>query len=321
MADYGQPKPRHQYTYMPRPFAGQRGALVYQGPLNATGSMTNRAYGMGAMGGMGYGVGYPGYGMGYGAPYGTATTTYTAGGVNTGYPYNGMYGGYGYGGYGTGYGTGYGYGVGGGVINNAAYGCVNNGGYANPFSYYQYPYYGADALPYGSYSYVYPSQTAVVTTTAAAAQTQHAPPVQYTYVTPAATPTVLPSAYYTSTNTTTTDARARSTTPPPHGHARAERVHVREHRIHTDTNAPIGVLHGRPATRDELNREARRIATENGAYRPRRIKPADAHPNDDFWCREREGEWHLRKYYELERLNGMWQMDAEVGFLVFHRED
>ncbi|KAF2652608.1 hypothetical protein K491DRAFT_760230 [Lophiostoma macrostomum CBS 122681] len=168
-------------------------------------------------------------------------------------------------------------------------------------SSYYYGGVGGAVMPHPSYSYVLPSSTAVVTTAAAQTQSQNTPPIQYTYVTAAATPTTLPTAYYTSTRDTTT------ATP-----------------IRTDTAArtATGILHGRPATREELNREARRIATESGAYRPRRIKPADAHPDDQFWCRERDGEWHLRKYYVIENecQPGRWQMDAEVGFLVFHRD-
>lgn len=68
--------------------------------------------------------------------------------------------------------------------------------------------------------------------------------------------------------------------------------------------------------------ENRRVATERGAYSARRIKPADARDDDPFWCRERNGEWHLRTFYQIENEchPGTWQMDAEVGFLIFHRE-
>jgi hypothetical protein len=75
-------------------------------------------------------------------------------------------------------------------------------------------------------------------------------------------------------------------------------------------------------TREDIQMENRRVATERGAYDPRRIKPADARSDDPFWCRERNGEWHLRTYYQIENVchPGRWQMDAEVGFLVFHRD-
>ncbi|KAJ4293510.1 hypothetical protein N0V90_008793 [Kalmusia sp. IMI 367209] len=77
-----------------------------------------------------------------------------------------------------------------------------------------------------------------------------------------------------------------------------------------------------PVTRDDVQYENRRIAMERGSYNPRRIKPADARPDDPFWCRERTGEWHLRTFYQIENecYPGRWLMDAEHGFLVFHRE-
>jgi len=75
-------------------------------------------------------------------------------------------------------------------------------------------------------------------------------------------------------------------------------------------------------TRADIQMESRRVATERGSYNPRRIKPADARSDDPFWCRERNGEWHLRTYYQIENEchPGCWKMDAELGYLVFHRE-
>jgi hypothetical protein len=74
-------------------------------------------------------------------------------------------------------------------------------------------------------------------------------------------------------------------------------------------------------TREDIQMENRRIATERGAYDARKIRPADARDEDPFWCRELNGEWHLRSYYQIENecQPGRWMMDAEVGFLVFHR--
>jgi hypothetical protein len=74
-------------------------------------------------------------------------------------------------------------------------------------------------------------------------------------------------------------------------------------------------------TREDYQTENRRVATERGAYSARKIMPADARPDDPFWCRERTGEWHLRTYYQIENEchPGQWLMDAEVGYLVFHR--
>jgi F0F1-type ATP synthase membrane subunit c/vacuolar-type H+-ATPase subunit K len=74
-------------------------------------------------------------------------------------------------------------------------------------------------------------------------------------------------------------------------------------------------------TREDIQMENRRVATERGAYDARKIRPADARDDDPFWCREVNGEWHLRSYYQIENEcnPGRWMMDAEAGFLVFHR--
>ncbi|KAI4683469.1 uncharacterized protein J4E88_004645 [Alternaria novae-zelandiae] len=74
-------------------------------------------------------------------------------------------------------------------------------------------------------------------------------------------------------------------------------------------------------TREDIQMENRRIATERGSYDPRKIRPADARDDDPFWSRELNGEWHLRSYYQIENEchPGRWMMDADVGFLVFHR--
>ncbi|OAL04484.1 hypothetical protein IQ06DRAFT_98085 [Phaeosphaeriaceae sp. SRC1lsM3a] len=85
------------------------------------------------------------------------------------------------------------------------------------------------------------------------------------------------------------------------------------HCRHT-TSAPAPV-------REDYQTENRRVAAERGAYDARPIKPADARSDDPFWCRERNGEWHLRTYYQIENecYPGRWAMDAELGFLVFQR--
>ncbi|KAF1918620.1 hypothetical protein BDU57DRAFT_511318 [Ampelomyces quisqualis] len=92
----------------------------------------------------------------------------------------------------------------------------------------------------------------------------------------------------------------------------------------TNSHAGAGTSYARqhvaPA-REDYQMENRRVATERGAYDARAIKPADARSDDPFWCMERNGEWHLRTYYQIENEchPGRWVMDAEVGFLVFHR--
>lgn len=77
-----------------------------------------------------------------------------------------------------------------------------------------------------------------------------------------------------------------------------------------------------PSYYNSRDYDSRRYAADRGAYSARRIKPADALPDDPFWCRERDGQWHLRTFYSIERecYPGRWQMDAEKGFLVYHRE-
>jgi hypothetical protein len=88
----------------------------------------------------------------------------------------------------------------------------------------------------------------------------------------------------------------------------------------TPQHGPSPANHG--PTREDIQMENRRVATERGAYSARRIKPADARADDPFWCKERNGEWHLRSFYQIENEchPGRWLMDAEMGFLVYHRD-
>lgn len=62
-------------------------------------------------------------------------------------------------------------------------------------------------------------------------------------------------------------------------------------------------------------------AHRRGAYNPHYIKPANARPEDQFWCQEVTGEWHLRSYYQIENEchPGEWRMNPDYGFLSFHR--
>ncbi|UPX19966.1 uncharacterized protein EKO05_0010214 [Ascochyta rabiei] len=91
--------------------------------------------------------------------------------------------------------------------------------------------------------------------------------------------------------------------------------------VATAPPAPMRTACAHTTTREDIQMENRRIATERGAYSARKIKPADARDDDPFWCRERNGEWHLRTFYQIENecYPGQWLMDAELGFLVFHR--
>lgn len=217
---------------------------------------------------------------------------------------------------------GYGYGVGMGMGMGVAAVGVTAGGYypVRPYqpSYsYQpslsYPsyyntgatYYGANYYPAASYSgyynaglygsmyplanFYYPYQRSYYNTVPSYGYSAQA------YVYP-------PGPSATTTTTTTyhvTNSHAAGTAACNHTHAPAP-----------------------AAARADIQMESRRVATERGSYAPRRIKPADARSDDPFWCRERNGEWHLRTYYQIENecYPGTWKMDAEQGFLVFHRE-
>ncbi|KAF2191775.1 hypothetical protein K469DRAFT_342015 [Zopfia rhizophila CBS 207.26] len=74
-------------------------------------------------------------------------------------------------------------------------------------------------------------------------------------------------------------------------------------------------------TRDEVELNHRYLATTRGAYDAKKIKPV-CEPGDLLWCREKDGTWNLRSFYNIENdcQPGRWTMDAEKGFCVFHRE-
>ncbi|KAI8933339.1 hypothetical protein NX059_009962 [Plenodomus lindquistii] len=119
---------------------------------------------------------------------------------------------------------------------------------------------------------------------------------------------------------------------PPGPHTTTTTYHVTNAPAQQFQTQPQMVRETRPAfgpsghpqqgfSREEIQMENRRVATARGAYDARKIRPADARDDDPFWCRELNGEWHLRSYYqiEMECQPGRWMMDADVGFLVFHR--
>jgi hypothetical protein len=133
--------------------------------------------------------------------------------------------------------------------------------------------------------------------------------------------------YYNSAPSYGYSAQAYVHPPGPSATTTTTTYHVtnshavgRGHGVSMST-APAHVCNHGPM-REDIQLENRRVATERGAYSARRIKPADARNDDPFWCRERNGEWHLRTYYQIENEchPGRWQMDAEMGFLVFHRD-
>jgi hypothetical protein len=115
------------------------------------------------------------------------------------------------------------------------------------------------------------------------------------------------------------------TTTPGYGYGYGQQAYVYPPGPHatTTTTTTYNVTNGpRQHLRDDYQLENRRVATERGAYAPRPIKPADARSDDPFWCRERNGEWHLRTYYQIENecYPGRWRMDPEIGYLVFNRD-
>ena len=75
-------------------------------------------------------------------------------------------------------------------------------------------------------------------------------------------------------------------------------------------------------TRGEVQAMDRSLAARSGAYDAHPIKPANAKPGDMFWCRETDGQWHLRPFYNIDSdcKPGSWKMDAHKGTLVYHRE-
>jgi hypothetical protein len=173
---------------------------------------------------------------------------------------------------------------------NASHSTYSPNYYNYPSSYYNYPSYSYYS-PYASYgvgcgnyaNYYYPYQRSYYTAGVAA------PAYSYAYQTmaPAVAVPVMPATYGVNTQvpmTTTPTYRASD-------------------------------------SRLDSQHEARVIAMRRGAYLPRYVKPADARPDDPFWCQERGGEWHLRSFYQIENecQPGEWLMDPKIGNLVFHR--
>jgi hypothetical protein len=216
-------------------------------------------------------------------------------------------GGYGYGGVAVGAGMGMGVGMG-----------VAAGGYY-PRVYAQrsyYPTYNTGANYYGASNYYYPIATYT--------------PAYSGYYNYNLYGSLYPLAnfyypyqrsYYNTVPSYGYAAQAYVYPPGPSATTTTTTYHVTNGHAGAQDYAQTAPCNHEPA-REDLQAQSRRIATERGAYDPRRIKPADARSDDPFWCRERNGEWHLRSYYQIENEchPGRWQMDAEVGFLVFHRE-
>ncbi|KAF1942299.1 hypothetical protein EJ02DRAFT_454328 [Clathrospora elynae] len=273
------PKPRHQYIYTPR--YGQRGFLSYAGQAQ------NGAAPAGVIGGYGYGA------VGVGASMGV--------------------------GYAAGAGVGVGVGYQPAVYNARSYypqpyatSHYTPNHYASAYSAYQYPAYGTSygTSPYGGgyYNYglygsmyplanfYYPYQRSYYNTVPSYGYTAHVYPPG-------------PSTTTTTYHVTNSQATSQAFRAPVSQFVR-------------ETRPAYGHSHTQQGpTREDIQMENRRIATERGAYDARKIRPADARDDDPFWTRELNGEWHLRSYYQIENecQPGRWMMDADVGFLVFHR--
>jgi len=146
-----------------------------------------------------------------------------------------------------------------------------------------------------SYSYSY------------AAQAYPAPQYQYYY--PTAPPTPTAYAVPLTAGYTPQYATQYQYSPQPAAYYRYDQ-------------APVSygaVVYGQ--TRGEVELSNRRLATERGAYYPRAIMPV-ANPDDIFWVLERDGQWMVRSFYNIqtECHPGRWKMDAKDGYCVFIRE-
>ncbi|KAA8618045.1 hypothetical protein PtrV1_09552 [Pyrenophora tritici-repentis] len=254
----------------------------------------------------------------YNPRYGQRGLLTYAGQVPNGAAPAGVIGGYGYG---MGYaGVGVGMGVGAGYAAGAYQPAVYNARsyYPQPYaaaaaatrcyypsSYYSYPYSYGGGGGYGYYNYnLYGSLYPLANFYTPYQRTIYNTVPNYGYTA---------HVYPPGATTTTTTYHVTNSSAQPY---RAPNHVVRETRP--------AYVHGHGAqglTREDIQMENRRIATERGAYDPRKIRPADARDDDPFWCREVNGEWHLRSYYQIENEchPGRWMMDADMGFLVFHR--
>ncbi|KZM19077.1 uncharacterized protein EKO05_0010214 [Ascochyta rabiei] len=236
--------------------------------------------------------------------------TYAGQQANGAYPSGvagGAMGGYGYGGGAVGY-TGAAYGGAYPVYNTSTYpypysgasyyGSSHYPSYSSYPSYSNYSSYGGSLGGYGSYyNYgLYGSMYPLA---------NFYSPYQRSYYNTAPTYGQTSYVYPPGPTTTTTMYHVANSHVP----------------VATAPPAPMRTACAHTTTREDIQMENRRIATERGAYSARKIKPADARDDDPFWCRERNGEWHLRTFYQIENecYPGQWLMDAELGFLVFHR--
>ncbi|KAF2826631.1 hypothetical protein CC86DRAFT_322180 [Ophiobolus disseminans] len=218
----------------------------------------------------------------------------------------------GYGGVGVGMGVSMGMGMGMGVAAGGYPGVYQARSYAPSYPYHQpqypsyYPsYYNTGASYYGAANY-YPTPYTGYYNAGLYGSCYPLANFYYPYQ----------RSYYNTVPTYGYSAQAYVYPPGQSATTTTTTYHV------TNGHAPVSEPCHHGPTREDVQMESRRVATERGSYAPRRIKPADARSDDPFWCRERNGEWHLRTYYQIENEchPGCWKMDPEAGFLVFHRE-
>ncbi|CAN9156614.1 unnamed protein product [Alternaria alternata] len=232
--------------------------------------------------------------------------TYAGQAANGAAPTGVVGGGFGYGGFGgVGVGMGVGYGV--GAYQPAVYNArplypqtyatnyyppnYSYPSYGGVYGYYNYNLYGS---LYPLANFYYPYQRTYYNTVPTYGYTAHVYP---------------PGPTTTTTTYHVTNSQAQNYSTPVTQTVRETRP------AYVHSHAQQG------PTREDIQMESRRIATERGSYDPRKIRPADARDDDPFWCREVNGEWHLRSSYQIENEchPGRWMMDADIGFLVFHR--
>jgi hypothetical protein len=217
-----------------------------------------------------------------------------------------------------GYGYGMGMGVGMGMGGVAAGGYYPVRAYQPSYSHYQpsypsySPYYNTGASYYGASSY-YPTSYSGYYNAGLYGSLYPLANFYYPYQ----------RSYYNTVPSYGYSAQAYVYPPGPTATTTTTTYHVTNGGCAGRAHAAAPVCSGNHVPRrEDMQTESRRVAGERGAYAPHAIKPAAAREDDPFWCRERNGEWHLRTYYQIENEchPGVWKMDAEIGFLVFHRQ-
>ncbi|KAF2203782.1 hypothetical protein GQ43DRAFT_239344 [Delitschia confertaspora ATCC 74209] len=125
--------------------------------------------------------------------------------------------------------------------------------------------------------------------------------------------------YYQYPATAAAPASAAAPTYVHYPHAHSYQAYFTNTTTQPAAGANGNTIYGQTAAEVQVN--DRRLATQRGAYEAKPIKPV-ANPDDVFWCRERDGQWTLRPFYNIDNdlKPGRWTMDAEKGYCVYHRE-